>query len=190
MTFALYICWGLVIAAWIAGAAYNAKHAPRTERGASRILDSWTWWLVPGVCAWALNHYIPASAWTAITLRSPVLSYAGLALLAASTWLTLWARWTLGTMWSSVPTRKESHELRTTGAYGVTRHPIYSGLLGMLTGSMMMSGFGPTVIFVVIFGTLFLFRIPREERLMTEAFGDQYETYRRRVPALVPFARF
>ena len=47
------------------------------------------------------------------------------AILVGSTVFTLWARWTLGKMWSSVPAVREKHELRTEGPYRVTRHPAY-----------------------------------------------------------------
>ena len=64
----------------------------------------------------------------------------GLALLLAATGLTLWARLVLGTMWSAAPAVKAEHQLRTTGPYAVTRHPIYTGLLGMMLGSGLLAG--------------------------------------------------
>jgi protein-S-isoprenylcysteine O-methyltransferase Ste14 len=32
--------------------------------------------------------------------------------------------------------------LRTEGPYAVTRHPIYTGILGMLVGTALLSGLG------------------------------------------------
>jgi len=58
----------------------------------------------------------------------------GLAILAVSTAFTIWARPALRTMWSFDPVVKQAHLLRTRGPYAVTRHPIYTGLLGMLLG--------------------------------------------------------
>ena len=90
-------------------------------------------------------------------------------------------------MWSSSPdVLRADHELRTDGPYAVTRHPIYTGLLGMLVGTVLLSGFGISLGFLVV-GVAFLApRIPIEERLMSQAFPDVYARYRRRVPRLVP----
>ena len=85
------------------------------------------------------------------------------------------------------PTLREHHELRTDGPYRFTRHPIYTGILGMLLGSALAAGFGHVIIALVGFGAVFLVRIPREEQLMLKTFGDQYARYQRKVPRLVPF---
>ena len=41
---------------------------------------------------------------------------------------------------------------------------------------------------LLVFGGIFVYRIPREEKLMTETFGEQYVRYQQDVPRLVPFA--
>jgi protein-S-isoprenylcysteine O-methyltransferase Ste14 len=43
-------------------------------------------------------------------------------------------------MWSAAPAVKEGHQLRTTGPYAVTRHPIYTGIPGMMLGSGLLAG--------------------------------------------------
>jgi protein-S-isoprenylcysteine O-methyltransferase Ste14 len=108
-------------------------------------------------------------------------------ILVSSTLFTLWARWTLGKMWSSVPALREEHELHTDGPYRVTRHPIYTGILGMLFGSALVIGLGGVVVGLLVFGGVFLIRIRREEQLMLQTFGEQYVRYQRRVPRIVPF---
>jgi protein-S-isoprenylcysteine O-methyltransferase Ste14 len=64
----------------------------------------------------------------------------GLAVLVASTVLTLWARFWLGTMWSVAPKVQGDQRFRTHGPYAVTRHPIYTGVLGMLVGATLVTG--------------------------------------------------
>ena len=59
----------------------------------------------------------------------------GLVILLGSTVFTLWARFALGTMWTLDARLKEGHALRTDGPYRITRHPIYTGILGMLLRS-------------------------------------------------------
>ena len=102
---------------------------------------------------------------------------------------TLWARVALGTMWSSTPTVKVGHELRTDGPYGVTRHPIYTGLFGMLLGTALLVGFGRWIA-ILAAGLIFVeVRIHTEEKRMLSTFPATYPGYRRRVPQLIPGLR-
>ena len=110
----------------------------------------------------------------------------GLAVLAASTVFTLWARFSLGTMWSMAPMVKDDHQLRTRGPYAVTRHPIYTGVLGMLLGATLLSGLGQWIVLFPVGLILFEVKIRMEEHLMLATFPDEYPRYRRQVPQLVP----
>jgi protein-S-isoprenylcysteine O-methyltransferase Ste14 len=110
----------------------------------------------------------------------------GLAVLAASSVFTLWARFSLGTMWSVAPQVKDDHQLRTYGPYAVTRHPIYTGVLGMLLGVTLLSGIGQWIVLFPVGLILFEVKIRMEERLMVATFPDEYPRYRRQVPQLIP----
>jgi protein-S-isoprenylcysteine O-methyltransferase Ste14 len=120
---------------------------------------------------------------------TPWIQVLGLALLVCSTSFTLWARAALGTMWSSSPTVKVQHQLRTEGPYAVTRHPIYTGLLGMLLGSFLLGGVAPWLVALLAYFVFIVIRIQSEEKLMLEAFPEAYTRYRRAVPQLVPGLR-
>ena len=113
----------------------------------------------------------------------------GAVLLIVATGFTLWARIALGTMWSSSPVAKERHVLRTEGPYAVTRHPIYTGILGMVLGSAVVLNFGAWVWVFVLLVVFFELRIRSEELLLSEAFPGAYDDYRRRVPQLIPGLR-
>lgn len=102
------------------------------------------------------------------------------------TGFALWARFALGTGWSLAPEVGGDRRLHTSGPYGVTRHPIYTGLLGMLLGSALLTGSGQVIVLVPVGLVLFSVKIHFEERLLTATFGDEYTDYRRRVPQLVP----
>ena len=104
----------------------------------------------------------------------------------AATALTVWARLALGAMWTAAPTVKQEHRLRTSGPYALTRHPIYTGLLGMMLGSLLLAGAGRWVVAFPVYLVLIQFKIQTEERLMLAEFPDDYRRYRQRVPQLVP----
>ena len=107
-------------------------------------------------------------------------------MLVASTVFTLWARFSLGTMWSIAPKVKDDHRLRTDGPYAVTRHPIYTGLLGMMLGATLLSGIGQWIVLFPVGLIVFEVKIRMEEHLMVATFSDEYPRYRRQVPQLVP----
>jgi protein-S-isoprenylcysteine O-methyltransferase Ste14 len=110
----------------------------------------------------------------------------GLAVLVASSVFTLWARFSLGTMWSVAPRVKGDHQLRTRGPYAVTRHPIYTGVLGILLGATLLSGIGQWIVLFPAALIVFEVKIRMEERLMVATFPDDYPRYRRQVPQLIP----
>ena len=93
-------------------------------------------------------------------------------------------------MWSASPTMlRANHELRTDGPYAITRHPIYTDLLGMLLGTVLLNGLGVSLALLVVGAAVLVTRIPIEERLMSKTFPDEYARYRERVPRLVPSLR-
>jgi protein-S-isoprenylcysteine O-methyltransferase Ste14 len=184
---AVATCWGVVAAVWIAGAVYNASRAPRARTRAAAVERVPI--LLVVLAAWLLFRFVPGQDWDSLTVDTLWVRVPGLVLLACSTLFTLWARAALGTMWSGSPTVKTGHRLRTDGPYAVTRHPIYTGLLGMLLGTTLLVGLGH---WLVIFPLAVLFaelRIRAEEQLMLATFPEAYPDYRRRVPQLVPGLR-
>src|SRR5438105_15812401 len=82
-------------------------------------------------CDWLRKRLVPAS---------PAASWMGVLLTAAGIAVAFWARWHLGTNWSGVVTLKEGHELIRTGPYRSIRHPIYTGILLALLGTVLATG--------------------------------------------------
>jgi protein-S-isoprenylcysteine O-methyltransferase Ste14 len=176
----LAACWGAFALTWLAGAIYNVSRAPAPER--TRAWFPRTGWVIVGV-AWVV---VPRAAWISLALHPPPwVRILGLAILLAATAFTLWARFALGTMWSGAPMVKQQHQLRTSGPYGVTRHPIYTGMLGMMLGSLLLAGGGRWILPFPVFLVLLEIKIRVEERLMLAEFPDDYPRYRQRVPQLV-----
>ena len=126
------------------------------------------------------DRFLPWSAWTFA---------AAAAITAAGLLFSVWARRHLGRNWSGTVTIKEDHELVTTGPYAIVRHPIYTGLLAAFVGSAAAIGEWRGVAAVALALFSFAFKLRIEERWMRERFGDAYDAYARRVPALIPFAR-
>jgi len=175
------VCWGVVVAVWVAGAFYNAARSPRrrTRRQGSPLL-------IAAALACAGLAAAGQGLWRDADVRALWVQILGLVVLVASTGFTLWARFSLGTMWSWDPVVRDHHQLRTDGPYAVTRHPIYTGLIGMLLGTTLLSGIGKWVVLVPAAVIVLELKIRVEERLMLATFPEEYPRYRRQVPQLVP----
>ena len=100
---------------------------------------------------------------------------------------SIWARRVLGRNWSAIVTLKEGHELVTRGPYALVRHPIYTGLLLGFLGSAIARGRWSGLLATALFFLSALRKYRLEERWMWERFGDDYDAYRSRVKAIVPY---
>ena len=99
-----------------------------------------------------------------------------------------WAMRTLGKQWSFSARVVEGHQLITRGPYAVVRNPTYASMalwiiaLGLTFATPLRLALA---LALYLIGTLM--RIRAEEELMRATFGAQWEEYRRRVPALIPW---
>jgi len=126
------------------------------------------------------DRFLPVVSWRVWGVVGVALNFAGLL-------FTVWARVHLGRNWSGAVTLKQDHELITSGPYRIVRHPIYTGLLLAFAGLAVARGEWRSILGLVIMALSFWLKLRIEERLMVEQFGSAYETYRRRVNALIPF---
>lgn len=176
-----WLCWGLFGLVWILGAVYNSYKAPEAKRKLFRY-D----WLILAVLAWLISHYAPLYFRALFRFKIALVQWGGTAFLLLSTMFTLWSRWVLGKMWATNAAIKTEHQLVTTGPYQITRHPIYTGILGMILGSAISLGEGLGFLGLIVIVIFFLNRIRMEEQLMTETFGEKYLEYKKRIPKLLP----
>jgi protein-S-isoprenylcysteine O-methyltransferase Ste14 len=94
----------------------------------------------------------------------------------------------LGRMWSVSLQLREGHRLVTTGIYGTLRHPMYSAFwLMALAQALLLPNWVAGLSGLVGFGLLFALRIGPEERMMEQAFGDEYRSYRGRTWRIIPY---
>jgi protein-S-isoprenylcysteine O-methyltransferase Ste14 len=177
-------CWGTVLVVWLAGALYNARYAPKERvRAESRRA---TLAVAATFLACSIILFFGRGLVQNLVVDAAWVRFLGLVVLFVSTAFALWARFSLGTSWSLAPEVGGDRRLRTLGPYAVTRHPIYTGLLGMILGTALLAGLGQAILAVVAGLIVFLVKIHAEERLLLLNFPEEYPAYRRRVPQLVP----
>ena len=73
----------------------------------------------------------------------------------------------------------QAHHLVTQGLYSKIRHPVYIfGTLAFLWIVLAMLGWGALVWWAIVIA-IQVSRIRREEQVLTQAFGEEYQAYRR-----------
>ncbi len=84
-------------------------------------------------------------------------------------------------------TIKTHKKLTVTGPYMFVRNPMYIGRFFLIFGILMMTGNGWLLGgFTVLYWFYMTNRVKREEKLLTELFGDDYRRYQQTVPPYRP----
>jgi len=105
----------------------------------------------------------------------------GLATMAGSVAWMAWAYRSLGASHSAWVGPAAGAELRTSGAYGVVRHPVYAGWIGLAGGWALATGSEPALAGAALIGLFYAARAATEERLLAARTAG-YSAYRGRVP--------
>ena len=104
----------------------------------------------------------------------------------------LWARLTLGKMYfvstSFGAQLYAGHKLVTNGPFAIVRHPMYLGLVTAALGSLLLYQTW-TALAYAAFAPFVLRRARREELALAAEFGEEWQAYCRRVPAILPRLR-
>jgi protein-S-isoprenylcysteine O-methyltransferase Ste14 len=189
--YALIVCW------WVFALTFWLRKRPPRARETKRDWTSLIGLLVQAAAygmVWFFplrrKQFSPVMSGSAI-YGSPVVGW-GLAILTvaiavASAWMVNAAARRLGKQWALTARVVEGHELIQDGPYRLVRNPIYTGMMGMLLATgMALTQWIPLLIAVLIFIAGTYIRVRSEERLLRQAFGPEFETYARNVPALIP----
>jgi protein-S-isoprenylcysteine O-methyltransferase Ste14 len=93
----------------------------------------------------------------------------------------------LGRNWSATLQILGQHSLVTTGIYRHIRHPMYTAhLLWAIAQGLLLSNWLAGWAFLVLSIPLYVVRIPKEEKMMLEHFGEEYREYQSRTGKLIP----
>ncbi len=117
---------------------------------------------------------------------NPAVEWAGVLLTAAGVAVAFWARWHLGANWSGVVTLKEGHELIRTGPYRNIRHPIYTGILLALFGTVVVTGELRGLLAVAIAWLSFYWKARREESFLSQEFGEKFAAHAKQTGMFLP----
>jgi protein-S-isoprenylcysteine O-methyltransferase Ste14 len=97
-----------------------------------------------------------------------------------------WVQVTLDTQWSAQLQLTKDHRLITTGPYARIRHPLYAGMLGWSLSLLLLTANWIFVAVCALSAGGLLYRVPKEEQMMIEAFGEEYKAYMKHTGRFFP----
>lgn len=132
--------------------------------------------------------YLATGAPALLDYEPPVWAEAvGAALIAPYLWLFWRSHADLGRNWSPGLDLREGQTLVTEGVYRRVRHPMYAAIwLGALAQPLLIQNWLAGAAVVPVFLAMYLTRLPMEEAMMRERFGDAWDAYAARTGALFP----
>ena len=174
--FAWCIVW-LLMAAW-------SKPSKRREFPWQRLEH-----VIPLLLGFFLiyNH---RAAWGFLTHRivpqNDAVTILSLLLTAGGLIFAVWARIALGANWSGTVTIKSGHNLIRRGPYKWIRHPIYTGMLASMVGTVLLQGEVRSFLGFAL-ALLALYRkSKREERFLFEEFGEGFAEHAKHTGMFLP----
>ena len=106
--------------------------------------------------------------------------------------MMLWLLWKshadLKHDWSPMLQIYKEHELMTYGLYARIRHPMYAAhLLWGIAQPLLLHNWLVGFSMLLTLLPLYVYRIPREEKMMMEAFGERYRSYINLTNRMIPY---
>lgn len=177
--------WSLWLVSWIVAARWSDSTANRPSSGDELPYRAVT---IVGVALMALGAGRLPYGGPRLWLTGEGAVWLLVAVTAFGLAFTWWARVYLGRLWSSSVTQKADHRVVDTGPYAIVRHPIYTGIIAALFATAAMKGAVVALTGAVVMTVAFWMKARLEERfLRTQLGAGAYDSYRRRVPMLLPF---
>jgi protein-S-isoprenylcysteine O-methyltransferase Ste14 len=176
--------WIAFALSWLAAAAWSS--APANRVGFAKEIGYRIVLVIGGIAFFIPAHGYegPLRLW--YPTRDAAWICVGITVLGfAFAW---WARIYLGSLWSGQVTTKADHRVVDRGPYGLVRHPIYTGILLAVFATAAAKGTVLALAGAALITVGIWMKARLEERWLREQLGaDAYDSYRRRVPMLVPF---
>lgn len=185
--FAVIVCWLALCALF-----FLQKRKPRPPTAKRAPAARWGMALQGAAffSVWLFQRWNWPLLYSVSRPLQDALSLAAIPMAITSSWLTVSAIRTLGKQWSFDARLAEGHRLIVAGPYSHMRHPIYTAMLGMMLATGLAVTYWPIVAAAtLIFCLGTAIRVRAEERLLRDAFGEDFEAYARYVPAILPRLR-
>lgn len=93
----------------------------------------------------------------------------------------------LGQNWSASLEVRDNHALVEKGIYRYIRHPMYAAFwLWGIAQALLLHNWICGLSYLISFLPMYLYRVPQEEQMMLDTFGEQYRQYIERTGRVLP----
>jgi protein-S-isoprenylcysteine O-methyltransferase Ste14 len=191
------VLWGLIVLFLLVRAFFTIRLREKHDRGpgpingnsregkANFIVRRFV--LVPALSVFLFLYSLNPSWMTSLSFPLPqwaiwlvaILGLCGIAFL-------MWVHVCLGNEWTAKLQLRKDHRLVQSGPYSKIRHPMYTALFAIYFSIGIVSS---NYIILILLTTAILsiaLRIPKEEELLIERFGEEYRTYKQKTGSLFP----
>jgi protein-S-isoprenylcysteine O-methyltransferase Ste14 len=98
-----------------------------------------------------------------------------------------WIHVTLGANWSPTLEIRKGHQLIITGHFKRIRHPMYLQIwLWTISQVLIVSNLFAGFSGIIAWSILYFIRVPKEEKMMIDYFGDEYAEYMKQTGRIFP----
>ena len=116
--------------------------------------------------------------------------WCGLALMVTGLSLFWRSHADLALNWSASLELRKGHEVIRDGVYRRIRHPMYAAIwLFSIAQGLLLNNWLAGWAVVVAFACMYFARVPIEEQMMLDQFGQQYQEYMERSGRIIPMSR-
>ena len=185
---------GIYLICFVIGSAIRGFYTLqyKLKRGESGVVEKFLLFLLPVGMQILPLTYVFSSRLDFATYRLPLKVQAAAGMLGTVVFgEALWLLWRshadLGRNWTVELHIQEEQTLITEGVYKLVRHPMYTAhWLWALAQALLLQNWiaGPAML--VTFLPFYLERVLREEQMMLDQFGSEYEAYMTRTGQLIP----
>jgi len=118
-------------------------------------------------------------AWSGLALAT-YLKVPGIPLGVLGICILLWSIQSLGKNFYATLKLRKNHKLITGGPYRYARHPMYvSFVLMWISFFLLSSNWFICLTGILTYIIIFLWRVPREEEMLSERFGEEFDDYKK-----------
>lgn len=185
---------GVIISWFIFAGVFIFRKKPESAPDSKRAPKSMIGLFLQGIgfaLVWAMRRQPNFSPFAGGQFTVNIILQILAVLIAAfSVWMAMSAVRELGKQWSLEARLTENHKLIMSGVYKIVRHPIYMAMLGMLVSTGIVFSFWYVLIAaVIVFFVGTKIRTIAEEKLLRDAFPEEYKEFSEKVPAFIPFVK-
>ncbi|MBX5156196.1 MULTISPECIES: protein-S-isoprenylcysteine O-methyltransferase [unclassified Rhizobium] len=185
------VIWVLGVVVWAIIRRPHARRAKRLQVVSDRRTPSEAVGLAAGLLGLSIIPAIYVATGFPLAADYPPHLWAvalGAILLVCAMWVFRRTHKALGKNWSITLEIREKHKLISQGPYALVRHPMYTSFLLMGLGqAFLLSNWVAGLAGLLGAGILFFLRVDKEERMMLDVFGPEYQAYMDKTKRIIPY---